>query len=131
VNIGSRNRDLFVPAELCDIVPGTAYMGKLDGDETAQMIRHACKDPATNANAIVGQGLPQLGLTPSNAPKGPLQAFGIQVSGEMATITARVLPPPTLSYKAGGRPNVKVCSCSFAMSIILRLRRTVAGTSWT
>jgi eukaryotic translation initiation factor 2C len=109
VDIGTVRRQILVPAELCDIVAGTAYMGKLDGDETAQMIRHACKDPATNATAIVSVGLPQLGLAPADAPQGPLAAFGIKVSGDMTTFTARVLPPPTLSYKAGGRPNVKVC----------------------
>jgi eukaryotic translation initiation factor 2C len=110
-----------VPAELCDIVAGTAYMGKLDGDETAQMIRHACKDPATNATAIVSVGLPQLGLAPADAPQGPLAAFGIKVSGDMTTFTARVLPPPTLSYKAGGRPNVKVCCppCSLSSTDVL------------
>jgi eukaryotic translation initiation factor 2C len=99
---------VLVPAELCDIVPGTAYMGKLDAYETSQMIKFACQDPATNANTIVNKGLPQLGLTPTKTPKGPLQAFGIEVSGEMTTITARVLPPPALSYKSGGKPNVKV-----------------------
>jgi eukaryotic translation initiation factor 2C len=129
VNIGPKKRDVWVPAELCDIVAGTAYKVKLSGDETSQMIRYACKDPATNANTIVQQGFPQLGLAAPS--QGPLSAFGIQVSGEMTTITARVLPPPTLSYKAGGRPNVKVCPYKLTMSIILTLRRTVAGTSWT
>jgi eukaryotic translation initiation factor 2C len=132
VDIGPKKRQILVPAELCDIVPGTAYMGKLDAFETSQMIRYACKDPATNANTTVNEGLPKLGLTPSKTPKGPLAAFGIEVSGEMTTITARILPPPTLSYKVG-RPNVKVqCFCARMTMLVCSLihRRMAAGTSW-
>jgi eukaryotic translation initiation factor 2C len=99
-------RQVLVPAELCDIIAGTAYMDNLDGIETAQMTRHARRDPATNAAAIVGDGLPQLGLLPA---QGPLAAFGITVSGEMTTLTARVLPPPRVSFAAGPRPHVRVC----------------------
>jgi eukaryotic translation initiation factor 2C len=106
VDVGTARRQVLVPAELCDIVAGTAYTGRLDGDETAQMVRHACKAPTTNAAAIVGGGVPQLGLAPA---QGPLAAFGINVSGEMTTITARMLPPPTVSYQAGQWPNVMVC----------------------
>jgi eukaryotic translation initiation factor 2C len=108
VDIGTTQRQVFVPAELCDIVAGTAYRGLLDGDETTQMVRHACKNPATNANKIVSVGLPQLGLAAADKPHGPLAAFGITVSHDMTTFTARVLPPPTLSYQADGRPNVNV-----------------------
>jgi hypothetical protein len=96
IDISTKRREILVPAELCDIVAGTAYMGKLDGDETARMIRHACKDPVMNATAIVSVLLPQLGLAPADAPHGPLAVLGITVSGGMTTFTARVLPPQSL-----------------------------------
>lgn len=89
-----------MPAELCDIMSGTPYLGKLDGRETANMIRYACNPPATNAYAIVDEGLPKLGLSPQEASS-PLAAFGIDVAREMTTIPARVLPPPSLTYKVG------------------------------
>jgi eukaryotic translation initiation factor 2C len=113
VAIGTARQGSLVPAELCDIVAGTAYMGKLDDAEAAQMTRHARRDPATNAAAIVGAGLPRLGLLPA---QGPLAAFGITVSGEMSTLTARVLPPPTVSYEADQRPNVRVCCPPYYLS---------------
>lgn len=105
VDIGPRHRAVWVPAELCEIISGTPYVGKLDGRETAQMIKYACNDPATNANSIVREGLPRLGLNPSAAPS-PLAAFGIRVASEMTVIPARVLPQPSLSYKVG-RPTIK------------------------
>jgi eukaryotic translation initiation factor 2C len=105
VDIGTKRRQILVPAELCDILPGTPYLGKLDGRETASMIKVACNPPADNAYSIRDEGLPQLGLSPREATS-PLAGFGIDVSNEMTTISGRVLPPPSLSYRQG-RPNVK------------------------
>jgi eukaryotic translation initiation factor 2C len=130
VDISTKRREILVPAELCDIVAGTAYMGKLDGDETAQMIRHACKDPTTNATAIVSIGLPQLGLAPADAPQGSFAAFGITVSSDMTAFITRVLPPPTLSYKAGGRPNAKVCCPLCSLSWIGVLTDVIQDGGW-
>jgi eukaryotic translation initiation factor 2C len=80
-------------------------LGKLDGKETAQMIRYACNPPADNAASIVEEGFPKLGLNPIGA-RSPLAGFGITISKEMADIPGRILPPPTLSYRVG-KPNVK------------------------
>ena len=73
---------------------------------TSAMIKVACNPPAYNAESIVNQGFPQLGL---NGSSGPLQGFGISISDQMTTIPARVLHPPGVAYKSG-RPNVKEAS---------------------
>ncbi|KAH0580660.1 Protein argonaute 1B [Termitomyces sp. J132] len=103
VDLGSQKKEVWVPAELCEIIPGQPY-GKLNDRETAQMIRYACNPPRSNAEAIVNQGFPKLGL--STPVKTPIDRFGISIDIEMAIIPARELPPPRLSYKAGKPPNV-------------------------
>ncbi|KAF8063268.1 argonaute-like protein [Lyophyllum atratum] len=102
VDVGSAKKTVWVPAELCDILPGHPY-GKLNDKETAQMIRYACNPPRVNAEAIVNQGFPTLGLTP---PTAPINGFGLGIETEMAVIPARELRPPSLTYKVG-RANIK------------------------
>lgn len=98
VDIGSAKKTNWVPAELCDIGPGQPYRGKLNDKETAQMIRYACNPPKVNAEAIVHQGFPTLGLAPV---AGPINGFGLSIDTEMAVIPARELRPPRLTYRAG------------------------------
>lgn len=101
VDVGSAKRTVWVPAELCDIIAGQP-LGKLSDKETAQMIRYACNPPRVNAETIVNQGFPILGLNP---PVSPINGFGISIDPEMAVIPARELPAPRLTYKVG-RANV-------------------------
>ncbi|KAG6848643.1 hypothetical protein H0H93_015297 [Arthromyces matolae] len=101
VDIGSQKRVIWMPAELCYIVPGQAY-GSLNDQETAQMIKFACNPPKFNAEAIVNQGFPSLGLSPV---KSPISGFGVSIDTDMVVIPGRELPPPRLSYKTG-KPNV-------------------------
>ncbi|TCD66063.1 hypothetical protein EIP91_001871 [Steccherinum ochraceum] len=95
----------YLPPELCEIPPNQAYHGLLDSTSTAAMIKLACKNPAFNADAIVNQGLPLLGLK-QNAVAGPVAGFGLAVSNDMAVIPARILAPPSVAYRAG-KPNIR------------------------
>lgn len=89
---------IWVPAELCDIVPGSARTGKLTAKETANMIDIACNRPAINAKCLLEEGLPALGF--SAQKRAPILAsFGIEISAKMSEIPARILPPPRLSYR--------------------------------
>ncbi|KAI0668264.1 Piwi-domain-containing protein [Trametes maxima] len=94
-------RPVYLPAEICEIMPGQAYRGKLDPEQTSNMIQFACNPPEFNGNAIVGQGFEQLGLRPGGAASATLSAFGISVDSNMAVVPSRVLPPPTISYSTG------------------------------
>lgn len=97
VDIGGPKKVIWVPAELCDILPGHPY-GKLNDKETAQMIRYACNPPRVNAESIANEGFPTLGLAPAVSP---ITGFDISISTEFAVIPARELRPPRLTYKAG------------------------------
>jgi eukaryotic translation initiation factor 2C len=97
VNLGTKKKAIWVPAELCDIIAGQP-VGKLSSKETAQMIRYACNPPRVNAETIINKGFPTLGLNPAGPP---IDDFGISIDPEMAIIPARELAPPRLSYKVG------------------------------
>ena len=107
INVSSRrDRPILLPAEICEIVPGQAYRGKLDADQTAAMIKVACNPPGFNGNAIVNQGFEELGLR-ANAAGATLGAFGLSVTAEMTVVPSRLLPAPTVSYRAGRPPQVR------------------------
>jgi hypothetical protein len=106
VNVGTVRRANWIPAELCEILPGNAYRGKLSDRETASMIKFACNPPKVNAEAIVNQGFSLMGLTPSTSDKSPLTGFGIAINPNMTDIPGRELMPPGLTYKVGNaRPS--------------------------
>lgn len=101
VNVSNNpKRHVYMPAEICEILPGQAYRGKLDPDQTSAMIRFACNPPEVNGNAIVNDGFPSLGLTPG-APPSTLTAFGVSVDPNMAVVPSRVLPTPSIRYRTG------------------------------
>ncbi|KAH8104896.1 Piwi domain-containing protein [Phellopilus nigrolimitatus] len=102
INLEKKTKDIFVPAELCEIEPGQSYGGTLSERETAEMITYACNPPFVNAQSITGQGLDILGLRQRASP---MQGFGIEVSADMTVVPARVLIPPKVVYSSGS-PNV-------------------------
>lgn len=71
------------------------------------MIKVACNPPADNANRILNDGLPLLGLKTNTTA---LNNFGVSVSPNMAENPARILPPPQVTYNGGRPPTVKDAS---------------------
>jgi len=53
---------MYLPAEVCIVLPGQPAKSKLDGSQTQQMIRHAVRKPWENAASIVGEGIQTVGL---------------------------------------------------------------------
>jgi len=110
LDLGTKVKSNYVPAELCEIEPGCAYRGRLLDLETAAMIKVACRRPRENADAIVDIGFPSMGLSPSSNQQqtpssSPLAPFGIEIDTDMAVIPARELPAPSLNYR-GNTPRV-------------------------
>ncbi len=103
---GNKAKPVYLPVEICEIMPGQAYRPKLDSEQTAAMIKVACNPPAYNADAIVNQGFDDLGLRP-DAAGASLGAFGLSVSSEMSGIPNRLLPAPNISYRSGRPPQVR------------------------
>ncbi|KAI0631492.1 Piwi-domain-containing protein [Trametes polyzona] len=101
VNVSNNSkRPVLLPAEVCEIVPGQAYRGKLDGEQTASMIRFACNPPEFNGEAIVNHGFDLLGLRAGAAPS-TLTSFGVTVDPNMAVVPSRILPAPGVRYRTG------------------------------
>ncbi|TFK71981.1 Piwi-domain-containing protein, partial [Pluteus cervinus] len=93
VNVGSKRKPIWVPPELCEILPGTVYRGEFDLQGIRAMLGFATNPPAHNAKSIVNQGFETLDLT-SNA-------FNIEVDNAMAVVPYRLLPAPSVSYPEG------------------------------
>jgi eukaryotic translation initiation factor 2C len=66
MNVGTREKPVYMPAEYCNVLPGQSSMKKLSPDQTASMIRFACKRPHLNAMSITEDGLETLGLLPQS-----------------------------------------------------------------
>ncbi|KAJ7052794.1 argonaute-like protein [Mycena amicta] len=97
VDVGGAKQNLL-PPEICEILPGQAFRGKLTDEHTAAMITVAAKPPNINAAAIAGRGLDQLGFRQG---AGALAEFGVSIGREMAVVPGRLLPPPRVMYGQG------------------------------
>jgi eukaryotic translation initiation factor 2C len=53
---------MYLPAEVCVVVPGQSSKAKLDGSQTQIMIRHAVRKPWENARSILNEGVSTVGL---------------------------------------------------------------------
>lgn len=64
VNVGSRDRPVYLPCEVCEVEPGQPAKSKLSGDQTASMLKFAVmgRKPGQNAQSIVSRGVGVLGL---------------------------------------------------------------------
>lgn len=102
VDVGGKNKN-FLPAELCEILPNQPFRGKLTDDHTANMITVACQPPNVNGNAIVNNGLDELGFL---HPGPALTSFDVSIGPHMAVIPARILPKPGLTYSNKVQPAI-------------------------
>jgi eukaryotic translation initiation factor 2C len=68
VNVGNMENPNYLPAEVCVVVAGQNIKRRLSPDQTAAMIRVACRKPFENAGSIVGEGRTVLGLDPPSNP---------------------------------------------------------------
>ncbi|KAL8850376.1 MAG: hypothetical protein Q9221_004696 [Calogaya cf. arnoldii] len=66
INVGSDQRQVFIPPELLTIEPGKQYNKKLSADQTAEMLNFAVRKPAENARRIVGEGTSMMRLSDAN-----------------------------------------------------------------
>ncbi|KAF8928954.1 Eukaryotic translation initiation factor 2C, partial [Dissophora ornata] len=89
----SVGKTVILPIEVCRVVEGQRCDKKLDERQTADMIKFTSQTPNARANNIK-DGIRLLNYDSNEH----LHDFGMKVSREMATIKARVLPPPTIMF---------------------------------
>ncbi|CAE6438640.1 unnamed protein product, partial [Rhizoctonia solani] len=107
---GTKDRPILVPPEVCTILPGQPFRGKLNDEQTAKMILVACQPPNANATSITGDGLSSLGLVGNNSP---LEQMGLRVKAQMATVPGRILPAPKIYYN--NRTPAQISNASWNM----------------
>jgi eukaryotic translation initiation factor 2C len=118
LNVGSANDPIYIPIEMCTVLPGQPYRKFLSGEQTTQMLKFAARVPNQNAVSITGTGLKLLqvggGPTVAGAPRSPIELFGLSVSANMTTVHGRILLPPTVLYgkKKNVRPNNGSWNCA-------------------
>ena len=66
VNVGTRENPSYLPAQVCEVLPGQPATAKLSPQQTAQMIRFAVRKPTYNAKDIATTGGRLLGFDPTN-----------------------------------------------------------------
>ena len=99
-NAGIPKDPIWIPAELCKILPGQLKRGLLTSEQTARMITFAARRPHANAESITGNGLTVTMINPVvNGENTNLKGFGVKVDPRMVTVPGRILMPPTVMYK--------------------------------
>ncbi|CAG8474276.1 15058_t:CDS:2 [Cetraspora pellucida] len=88
--------DVYLPLEVCDILPGQRFDGQLADSTHAEMIKHTCIKPSERFNRIsrAVQGIFKHSRDPH------INSIGMDVDKENMLIDGRVLDPPTIEYNS-------------------------------
>ncbi|KAJ8119976.1 hypothetical protein O1611_g10486 [Lasiodiplodia mahajangana] len=97
VNVGTKEKPTYLPAQVCTILPGQPMRRQLSPGQTSKMIAFAVRPPAANATSIVNEGLKANGL-PGGASPTQLEKFGAAVSTDLITVRGRLLQEPRVIY---------------------------------
>ena len=92
--IGSKEKKVLVPFELCSLVPGQPIVRKYTEMQTRNMIREA----ATSTDVREKKIMNNFEMTNMNNQK-CIREFGIHVGDKFTEVEARILEPPTVLYK--------------------------------
>ncbi|KAI7750238.1 hypothetical protein M8C21_014673, partial [Ambrosia artemisiifolia] len=98
LQLGKSHRRNYMPMEVCKIVEGQRYSRKLNERQITALLKVTCQRPHDREQGI-------LKTVNQNAyDQDPYaKEFGINISTELASIEARILPPPWLKYHEAGR----------------------------
>ncbi|KAI9217730.1 ribonuclease H-like domain-containing protein [Blastocladiella britannica] len=95
INVGSPQRELWVPFEFVRVAPHQKYVGRLSEDQTSEVIKIAAKKPFERKTQIEKM---RSGFNVNNAYT---EAFGLSVAPQLMSIQGRILPPPSLGVDRG------------------------------
>nr|CAB3459881.1 unnamed protein product [Digitaria exilis] len=98
LQVGNQQRPNYLPMEVCKIVEGQRYSKRLNEKQITALLKVTCQRPHERERDI-------LQTVQHNAySEDPYaQEFGIKIDERLASVEARVLPPPRLKYNDSGR----------------------------
>ncbi|GMI71480.1 ARGONAUTE 1 [Hibiscus trionum] len=98
LQVGNQQRANYLPMEVCKIVEGQRYTKRLNERQITALLRVTCQRPQEREKDIIR-------TVRQNAYHADPYAkeFGIKISEELASVEARILPPPWLKYHDTGR----------------------------
>ena len=94
LHVGKKEGHVFIPLELCNVVPDQHCRKKLSDYQTSQMIRHTVQ-PAYRREKNILQNVK--GASFNSDPR--LRDLDIAVTNRMVEFNGRILPQPTLTYR--------------------------------
>ena len=107
VDVGSRDRSIFIPANLLNVLPGNFYRHVLLGAQQSSMINFACRPAKTtkssigNYDLITNSGVPMLGISAQRLLNGSVIAE-VQLEEIDADTTSSTIVSDLMS----------ICKCS-------------------
>ncbi|KAJ3089874.1 hypothetical protein HK102_005260 [Quaeritorhiza haematococci] len=99
--VGDPSKHVYLPMEVCEVVPGQRHLRKLNERQTAEMIKFTCQPPHVRSNKI-SAGITILQQRDNEY----LREFNVSIGHEMAIVNARVLPAPAISYHPASKEPV-------------------------
>lgn len=91
---GRVKRPIYIPVELCDIIPGQRYTKSLSSNQRQKMIDQARQKPEQRKYIV------QKAMEVSSYNSDELvRAFNISIDGRMTNVAGRILDPPTLRFQ--------------------------------
>lgn len=122
VNVGNQQNPVYLPAELCEVLPGQIFGGDPTSDMRSAMIKFSCRKPPQNYESIITEGLEIMGISNNKT-----REVGIKLSEDMTTVPARILNAPNLLYAK------KTTKTAFGSWNLIRTKFSEGATikSWT
>lgn len=93
LHVGQKEKHVYIPIELCEIVPGQKCAKKLTERQTSQMVRQSAKPAHVRQKDIMEKF-----ASADFENDRHMNDFGMRVERRMVQVTGRVLPAPVLEY---------------------------------
>lgn len=98
LQVGNSQRPNYLPMEVCKIVQGQRYSKRLNERQITALLKVTCQRPSDRESDIMKT------VNHNRYDQDPYaKEFGIRISDRMASVEARILPPPRLKYHETGR----------------------------
>ncbi|XP_022137005.1 protein argonaute 1 isoform X2 [Momordica charantia] len=98
LQVGNQQRPNYLPMEVCKIVEGQRYSKRLNERQITALLKVTCQRPQDREADITQT------VRHNAYHRDPYaQEFGIKISEKLASVEARILPPPWLKYHDTGR----------------------------